>query len=146
MIVWEIPLKTQSEANSSEHWTKASKRHRHQQFFVRALFNGFTLDIPMPCEITLTRISERMLDAHDALPMAFKWIVDEIGAQLFPEKVVTYKKKNGRYAKNKGHADSDPRVTWKYAQEKGNIQGIRIEIKPLSNETTSSEQCDIAHE
>ncbi len=146
MIIWEIPLKTTSEANSSEHWTKASKRHRHQQFFIRALFNGFPLPIPIPCEITLTRIAERMLDAHDALPMAFKWIVDEIGAQLFPEKVVTYKKKNGRYAKNKGHADSDPRVTWKYAQEKGRIQGVRIEIRPLSTEMISSEQFGIAHE
>lgn len=63
--------------------------------------------------------------------MAFKWIKDEIGACLFPEKVVIYRKKSGRYATNKGHADSDPRVTWKYAQEKGKIQGIRIEIRAV---------------
>lgn len=64
--------------------------------------------------------------------MAFKWIKDEIGACLFPEKVVVYKTKNGKYSKNKGHSDSDPRVKWIYAQEKGRIQGIRIEIKSIN--------------
>lgn len=130
-IVWEIPLKTVSEGNSREHWHKAASRHTQQQFFIRSLFKAEIRPIPIPCEITLTRIAERMLDAHDALPMSFKWIVDEIGAQLFPEKIVKYKTKGGRYASNKGHADSDPRVTWKYAQEKGKIQGIRIEITPI---------------
>lgn len=73
--------------------------------------------------------------------MAFKWIKDEIGACLFPEKVVNYvqkKVKNDKvyltHKKNKGHADSDPRVKWKYAQEKGKIMGIRIEIRALENE------------
>lgn len=83
----------------------------------------------MPCEITLIRIASRFLDAEENLPMAFKWIKDEIGACLFPEKVVIYKKKNGKYAQNKGHADSDPRVKWGYGQEKGKIQGVRIEIR-----------------
>lgn len=63
--------------------------------------------------------------------MSMKWIKDEIGACLFPEKIVTYKKKNGRFAQNKGHADSDSRVKWEYAQEKGRIMGIRIEILPI---------------
>jgi hypothetical protein len=129
MICWEIPLKTISESNTREHWHKAALRHRQQQFFVRALFNAEIRPMPMPCVITLTRIGPRALDSHDALPGSFKWIVDEIGAQLFPEKVVKYQgKTKGKLVKNKGHADSDPRVTWKYAQEKGKIQGIRIEI------------------
>ncbi len=69
-----------------------------------------------------------MLD-DDNVPVSMKWIRDEIGAQLFPAKVVKYQgKTKGKLVKNKGHADSDPRVTWKYAQEKGTIQGIRIEI------------------
>ncbi len=131
MIRWEIPLKTISEGNTSEHWSTSSRRHKQQQFFIRLLFNQDHETIALPCEVTLTRISSRMLDSEENLPMAFKWIKDEIGANLFPEKVVTYKKKNGSYAKNKGHADSDPQVTWKYAQEKGKIQGIRIEIRPI---------------
>ncbi len=131
MICWEIPLKTISESNTKEHWTKSSKRHKGQQFFVRHLFSAEKKKIPMPCEITLTRISTRFLDAEENLPMAFKWIKDEIGACNFPEKVVTYITKKGKSAKNKGHADSDPNVTWKYAQEKGKIHGIRIEIRAL---------------
>lgn len=137
-IIWELPLKTISEANSSEHWTKSRQRHKQQQFFIRALFNAEKRPIPIPCEITLTRIAVRMLDCEENLPMAFKWIKDEIGACLFPEKVVLYKQANGKTAKNKGHADSDPRVTWKYAQEKGKIQGIRIEFRPLGNEQSPS--------
>ncbi len=132
MIRWEIPLKTVSEGNSREHWHKAASRHTSQQWWVRCLFNREIRLIPMPCVVTLTRIGPRFLDAEENLPMAFKWIKDELGACMFPEKVVVYKTKSGKYAQNKGHADSDPRVTWKYAQEKGKIQGIRIEIRSAS--------------
>ncbi len=135
MITWELPLTTVSESNCSEHWTVKRKRHQQQQFFVRCLFNHEAQEIPMPCEITLTRISSRFLDSEENLPMAFKWIKDEIGACLFPEKVVTYHKKNRKTIKNKGHADSDPRVKWKYAQEKGKRLGIRIEIKASADST-----------
>lgn len=95
------------------------------------MFNAEERQIPMPCEITMTRIGPRFLDAEDNLPMAFKWIKDEIGACLFPEKVVLFHKRNGRVARNKGHADSNDQVTWKYAQERGKLQGIRIEIKGI---------------
>lgn len=137
MITWEIPLKTISEANRSEHWSKSGKRHRQQQFLVRCLFNAEKRAIPIPCVITMTRISSRFLDGEENLPMSVKWIKDQIGACLFPEKVVTYRRKGGGISKNKGHADSDPRVTWKYAQEKGKIQGIRIEIQPREEDSYS---------
>lgn len=131
MIQLYLPLKTVSEANSNEHWTIKRKRHRSQQFFVRALFNNQARVVQPPCEITLTRVAARLLDAEENLPMAFKWIKDEIGACLFPEKVVCYINKNGKQTKNKGHADSDPMIKWKYAQEKGKIMGIRIEIRQI---------------
>lgn len=128
-IVWEIPLKTVSESNCSENRWDKSRRHRQQQFFIRVLFNQETREISVPCTITMTRIGPRFLD-DDNLPMSMKWIRDEIGASLFPERVTTYKKKNGAYATNKGHADSDPRIKWKYMQEKGPRQAIRIEFDP----------------
>ena len=128
-IVWELPLSTISESNRNEHWSKSSKRHQQQQFFIRALFSRESGKIPMPCTITLTRLSTRMLDSEENLPMAFKWIKDEIGACLFPEKVVFYKNRRGRITANKGHADSDPRVTWKYSQEKSKKVGIRVEFE-----------------
>ena len=132
-IIWELPLKTVSESNRSEHWSVSSKRHRTQQFFIRSVFRREAREIPLPCEIKLVRVSMRFLDEEDNLPMAFKWIKDELGALIFPEKVVTYQTKNGKYAKNKGHADSDPRIIWVYAQEKGRIPGIRIEIRPWTH-------------
>lgn len=127
-LAWEIPLKTVSESNKSEHWTKSSKRHRQQQFFIRQLIANKRTEIPLPCVITLIRLSTRFLDFEENLPMAFKWIKDEIGACIFPEKVVIYKTKSGKLAKNKGHADSNALVTWKYGQEKCKLMGIRIEI------------------
>lgn len=143
-IIWELPLKTVSESNSSEHWTAKSKRHRQQQFFVRSLFDKERRAIPIPCEVMLIRISPRSLDVEDNLPMSFKFIKDEIGACLFPEKVVSYRTKGGRIVKNKGHADSDPRVKWKYSQEKGKL-GIRIEITPLDS-LEISQHLDIGNE
>ncbi len=130
-IKWEIPVKTVSEANSNEHWFKKAKRHTQQQFFVRQLFKTLENPICLPCVITLTRIGPRALDREENLPMAFKWIKDEIGACIFPEKVVVYQKKSGKYASNKGHADSNVQLNWRYAQEKGKISAIRIEIEPM---------------
>jgi hypothetical protein len=143
LIRWELPLKTVSESNKSEHWTVASRRHRQQQFFVRLLFQRNRRPIPQPCIITLTRISPRFLDAEDNLPMSMKWIRDEIGSHLFPHKVVEYKTKSGRIARNKGHADASPDVVWRYAQEKGK-SGVRIEIE--ANGPTTSRTYVLAKE
>lgn len=133
MIRWEIPIKTVSESNSSEPWRVKSQRHRQQQFFVRSIFNAEAQEIPLPCIVTLTRVSPRFLDDDDNLPIAFKWIKDEIGACILPDKVYYYKRA-GKLIANKGHADSDSRIKWKYAQEKGKKMGIRIEIRGLTDQ------------
>jgi hypothetical protein len=132
-ITWEIPLKTIGESNCTEHWTKKSKRHIQQQFFIRSLFNHETSEIHLPCVIRMVRLSSRLLD-DDSIPTAFKWIRDELAACIFPNKVVIYKTKNGKVKENKGFADSDQRITWEYSQEKSKIQGIRIEISFLSHD------------
>ena len=33
-ITWNLRIKTVSEANCTQHWTKKSKRHKLQQFFI----------------------------------------------------------------------------------------------------------------
>lgn len=133
-IMWELPLTTVSEANCSEHWSKSSKRHRQQQFFVRAMFHGLKQEIPIPCTITLTRLNSRGLDKSENLPMAFKYIKDEIALCIFPENRKSYVTKNGKIRQIKGHGDEDPRFHWEYAQEKSKTLGIRIEIAPYSAE------------
>jgi hypothetical protein len=127
-VIWELPLKTVSEGNISEHWKVSSKRHRQQQYFIRLLWGAEGSKIMLPCVCTMIRLSSRFLDEEDNLRMAFKWIKDEIGACLFPDKVHSYRQKSGATATNKGHCDSSPLIIWKYGQEKSNVLGIRIEF------------------
>lgn len=126
-LTWNLPIRTVSEANSSEHWTAKSKRHKQQQFFIRALFKKHGRGITLPCKVTLIRLSPRTLD-DDNLCMAFKWIRDEISECLIPHKKLTYITKKGSVAKIKGRMDSDHRITWKYQQEPSKVAAIRIEI------------------
>ncbi len=128
MISWEIPLRTVSEANLSEHWTKSSKRHRQQQFFIRSLFANESRKIPIPCVVKMTRLSSRFLDADDNLRMAFKFVKDEISECIFPEKRKSYMSKKGKLVPIKGRLDETPLIKWEYGQEKSKILGIRIEI------------------
>jgi hypothetical protein len=111
----ELPIKTVSEANCSEHWTKKHKRHISQKEMVSWFFKPLRSQIFLPCHIKLIRISPRRLDKDDNLPCSFKWIKDEIAAQL-----------TGYLTP--GRADEDPRITWSYDQEKGTPQRIRLEI------------------
>jgi hypothetical protein len=128
-IVWEIALKTCDETNSYENVFAKTKRHKLQQFFIRQLFNQENRAVPLPCLVTCTRLARGYMDEEDNLRMAFKWIKDQIGACLFPEKSVIYVTKKGVIKENRGHADSDPRVKWAYKQEKSSRLGIRIEIE-----------------
>ncbi len=128
-IKWELPLKTVSEANATEHWTKSSKRHRQQQFFVRQLFSNETLEITLPCIVKMTRLGPGFLDKDDNLPMSFKWIKDEIAECLFPDRKKTYVDKQGKVRQIKGRLDDSELVKWQYDQEKSRIKGVRIEIE-----------------
>jgi hypothetical protein len=128
MIIWELPLKTVSESNCSEHWHKKATRHTQQQFFIRSLFRKETQPIPIPCIVKMIRLGPRFLDKDDNLRIAFKWIKDEISECIFPDKAKTYMDKNGKVRQIKGRADDTPLITWQYDQEKTKKLGIRIEI------------------
>lgn len=114
-----IVLKVESEANKQEHWTKSGKRHKRQKDIVKFNLKGlyFYLFQEEQLKIKLTRISPRMLDGHDNLHMAFKWIVDAIAELIFPGKAA-------------GRADDAKNLEWDYDQEKGppKFNGFRIEI------------------
>jgi hypothetical protein len=115
VIEWILPVKTISEANSSEHWTKKRKRHQGQKKWVNFVFMKDKPSIPQRCHVNLVRISPRFLDTGDNLPMAFKWIKDYVAANLRPGKAA-------------GHADNDELISWGYDQEKGKPQQIKIQI------------------
>lgn len=68
------------------------------------------LDIPeMPITVTLTRYAPRPYDDDNLIP-AFKYIRDAISEHILGQV------DNKKY--RPGRADSDPRIKWKYSQEK----------------------------
>lgn len=128
-VTWELPIRTVSEMNVQQHWTVKSKRHRQQQFFVRRLFALESTEMPLPCVITLTRLSTHSLD-EDNLCAAFKWVRDEISECLLEREAKTYQNKNGKTVSLKGRSDANPSISWVYKQEKAKRMGVRIEIEP----------------
>lgn len=126
---FELSIKTVSEANSTEHWTKKSKRHKEQAFFVRMAYIQNIEQVHLPCTITMTRCSTRDLDS-DNLQMAFKWIRDEISELVISDKIVrTYQSKNGRTIEVRGRNDCHIDLTWIYKQKKSKKMGIIIEFE-----------------
>lgn len=114
-----------SALNLREHWSK--KRTREKYFEAAIVYNqiiGLT-EMPLPCVITLTRLSPRPLD-DDNLAGAFKSIRDVIAD------IIICKEKGIPYISSKGRNDSDPRITWVYAQSKCKTKGFSItyEYKP----------------
>lgn len=117
MIEFTIPVKTVNEANGSHgHYIVKSKRRRKQRTMS---FGTTSMHLPIPCKregmfptvVTMFRQSAGTLD-DDNLRVSLKAIRDGI-ADAF------------------GVADNDPRIEWRYAQEKckrGEF-GVRIRIE-----------------
>lgn len=122
MIFFQIPIKTISESNCSEHWTKKSKRHKQQQLFVRLAMTKERIEWPLPCDIKLSRLSPHQLD-DDNLRSSLKWVRDEVSEIILGK---TFSKDGTKVLK--GRKDDDPRLNWIYGQEKAKKYGVRIEI------------------
>ena len=114
IIEWTLPFKTISEANSKEHWSKKSIRHRNQKKYIYFSFRNDKPKINLPCRVKMTRCSSRKLDS-DNLQMAFKWVRDAISEAIFPGSLP-------------GRADDDPNIIWEYDQEKSKVHSTKIEL------------------
>lgn len=108
-----LPLRTVSEMNCSEHWTKKHKRHRIQEKTVVLSLNPVREHIKLPCHITLTRYAPRKLDKHDNLPISLKYILDACCA------IITGDFRPGR-------ADDDERISISYDQVKYPHYGVKV--------------------
>ena len=84
----------------------------------------------MPCLVVMTRLGGRQLDAEENLPMAFKWIKDELSDIIVDSWDGPWKPSNLTTKRSKGLNDSDPRIKWEYTQETKGNKGIRITIEP----------------
>ena len=114
--MFTLPLRTLSEANISEHWTKRADRHKKQKLMVSYAMSRVKPYISMPCTITCKRYGTRLLDAHDNLPISFKHILDQICVAITGDK-------------RPGRADGHPGLTFKYDQEKSKTYYIKITIE-----------------
>ena len=116
----KLPIRTVSEANSSEHWTAKHKRHKKQKFIVRAYLNKIPRNtIKLPVAIHLTRVAPRELDLADNLPASFKWIYDGICDYLCP----------GQQA---GRADASKDIHVLYDQVKGKPKEYAVIIRIIN--------------
>jgi hypothetical protein len=121
IVSWQLPIKTASEANSSEHWTKKAKRRRLQKQWIKAVYHRDRPQIALPATVALTRIAPRSLDVQDNLPMAFKGIVDALAEMI-----------TGNFVP--GRADDCKDITWEYHQEKGKPREYAVRIEILKDE------------
>ena len=111
----KIPIRIVSEANSNEHWSKKSKRHKLQHLIIKSYLNSYLdFSINLPVHLTLIRGAPRLFDG-DNLQTAFKYVRDAIAAYLTGNNTP-------------GQADSDPRITWNYKQEKTSNKEYYIKI------------------
>lgn len=113
---FNIPIKTVTEANISEHWTKKAHRHKIQKWIVKKVFCDNQFKFTLPVHIILIRIAPRELDQADNLPYAFKWIFDSICDMLIP-------------GLKPGRADADKRITVEYKQRKGKPREYSVEVE-----------------
>jgi hypothetical protein len=94
---------------SGEHWSARKRRAAAQHATVRAMLHGH--QPRLPCVVTMTRRAPSSgLDSHDNLRMSMKHVADSVAAWL-------------------GVPDKDPRVEWRYDQERGPY-GVRLTIEP----------------
>ena len=114
-LVLRLPIRTVSEANSFEHWTKKHKRHTAQKQAVMLSLKPHRDKITLPCHIKLTRVAPRKLDRWDNLPMSVKYILDTCCAMITGDH-------------RPGRADGDERITVSYEQETNADYSVIIEF------------------
>ena len=113
-IVFEVPIRTVSLYNQREHWAARYRRTKEEREAVHATWleemTVWRWHVPIPCTVTLTRIAPRELD-DDNLRGALKSVRDEIALLM-------------------GLDDRDPRVFWRYEQERASKgdYSVRVEI------------------
>lgn len=112
-----------SEANIDDHWSKKRNRRLFQQNYIAQQWYTLGLDIKPPVRVTLTRLAPRTLD-DDNLVTAFKSIRDRVASLIVP-------------GLKPGRADNDPRIEWKYSQEKNKQYQVKITLEPVEKEKTA---------
>lgn len=111
-MIIDVPLRIESTPNLRECWQARMRRAREHKSSTWFALKAAKAPHAMPCTVTLTRIAPRTLDG-DNLQAGMKNVRDGVALWLHID-------------------DADERVTWKYAQAKGEPKeyGLRIEVAP----------------
>src|SRR5260221_11332580 len=87
MIDLFVPMKTVSEANLSEHWSKKYKRNKLQQWAIHCYLHnqlsGNSRQLTLPLNILVIRRGKRKMDT-DNLPVSLKHVTDAIASFFIP--------------------------------------------------------------
>ena len=110
-----LPIKTVSEGNCFEPWRKKHNRHKSQKELVKLALLTQKNKIPLPCNIKLIRLAPKILDAHDNLRMALKYILDQVCAEITQDFIP-------------GHADNTPGFSFEYDQQTSKEYSVKILI------------------
>jgi len=107
-----FPLKTVSEPNTRDHWSKKGKRTSQQRNLVHMAACGHGIrTVQAPWVVTVVRIApSNGLDPHENLPASQKAVCDGLADALGLK------------------SDRDPRVEWKYDQRRGKPGEYAIEV------------------
>lgn len=114
-VAFAVRVRTHNRLNGTHgHWSTIAKARRTERTATAMAWYsamGPGVRPVLPVLVTLTRLSpgSRPMDEPDGLSSALKSIRDEVARHL-------------------GVDDADPRITWKYAQERAKEHGVRVAI------------------
>jgi hypothetical protein len=111
-----LPIRTISEANSFEPWQKKHKRHKNQKKLVFFALLEVKHLIKLPCKIKYIRYAPKELDVFENLPMSFKYINDQVCAEITGDH-------------RPGRADGSKEITQSCDQIKSKQYAVKIIIE-----------------
>lgn len=94
-----VPVRIESSLNLREHWRVRANRNTSHRAATYIALRQARAPHTLPCIVTLTRIAPRQLDDDNNVG-GFKSVRDAVADWLDVK-------------------DNDPRITWRYAQERG---------------------------
>ena len=111
-VIVTVPIPLPSLANMRGHWSKKAGVVKRTRGAVTMYLGGGPRPA-LPCVVTITRVAPFQLDKDNAVS-SMKGVQDAVAQWL-------------------GIDDRDPRVDWRYAQEKGKPPRVVIEVATLTN-------------
>lgn len=107
-----LPLRLVAATNTRGHWSVHARRVKAERAAVDQVLRAVRPLPSLPIVVTMTRVAPGQLDEGDNLPSACKGVRDSVAAAY-------------------GMNDRDPRIEWRYAQERGGVRvyGVRITIR-----------------